>query len=239
MTVKYNDPYGKREYAQLKGDKSDSFFKVIFDEATLHKAEDSYILYGNITEYQGVVRSFKPENAIEPGICAVPFYGQEYEIRSKDKDGQYQSVKVQPSVFESALYKHFLTNENVYIGDNLSISGEITHLPNAMCQGMNETSLTPLIVSNCKLVTIPSTGKIPTFEVPSNNYKNKGYGGYKSVSPDEKIAFIIKQLTDDVKHVDWKSEKTLAQLTEQIIFEHQDEGDFISVYFDMIMACVR
>ena len=39
MTIKYNDPYGNREYAQLKGDKSDAFFKIVFDEATLHKTD--------------------------------------------------------------------------------------------------------------------------------------------------------------------------------------------------------
>lgn len=239
MTIKYNDPYGKREYAQLKGDKSDAFFKIVFDEATLHKTDDAYIFYGNITEYQGVVRSFKPENPIEPGICAIPFYGQEYEVRSKDKDGNWQSIKQQPSIFEVALYKHLLTNESVYIADNKSVSGEIAHLPNAMCQGFNEQSLAALLTSNVKLTSIPSTGKIPAFEPPSNNYKSKGYGGYKSVSPDEKIAFIVKQLEGDVKHVDWKSGKTLAELTDQIILEHSDSENFISIYFDMIMACVR
>ena len=239
MTIKYNDPYGKREYAQLKGDKSDSFFKIVFDEATLHKAEDSYILYANVTEYQGVVRSYKPENPIEPGICAIPFYGQEYEIRSKDKDGNWQSIKQKPSVFEVALYKHLLANESTYIGDKLSVSGEITHLPDAMCQGMNEASLTPLIVSNCKLTPIPSTGKIPAFELPSSNYKSKSYGGYKNVSPDEKVAFIIKQLEADVRHVDWKSGKTLAELTERMTIEHSENENFISIYFDMLIGCVR
>ena len=96
MTIKYNDPYGKREYAQLKGDKSDAFFKITFDEATLHKTDEGLIFYGNITDYQGVVRSFKPELPIESGVCVVPFYSQEYEARSKDKDGNWSSNKVQP-----------------------------------------------------------------------------------------------------------------------------------------------
>ena len=239
MTIKYNDPYGKREYAQLKGDKSDSFFKITFDEATLHKADDSYILYANVTEYQGVVRSFKPENPISPGICAVPFYGQEYEVRSKDKDGNWQSTNQKPSMFESAIYRYFQASEDVFIADGKAITGHITHLPDMMCQGMNEQLLAPMVAQNCQLNSMVATGKIPAFTPPVGGGQRKSYGGYKSVSSEDKIAFIIKQLTEDVKHVDWKSGKTLAELTDQIISEHSDNENFISIYFDMVIACVR
>ena len=239
MPVKYNDPYGKREYAQLKGDKSDCFFKIVFDEATLHKIDDSYILYGNITEYQGVVRSFKPENPIQPGICAVPFYGQEYDVRSKDNNGDWQSTKQQPSVFEKAIYKHFEANESLFVGDGKAIAGEISHLPDAMCQGMNEANLLPLVTSNCKLQNITPTGKIPEFKAPYNGGQRKGGSWNKGLSPDERVAFLIKQLTEDVKHVDWKSNKTLAELTDRVIEEHVDNENFISIYFDMLIACVR
>ena len=239
MTIKYNDPYGKREYAQLKGEKKDSFFKVTFDEATLHKADDSYILYGFITEYQGVVRSFKPENPILPGICAIPFYGQEYEVRRKDKDGNWSSEKEQPSKFEAAIYRHLEANDAVLVGHDRTFSGYISHLPNAMCEGMTETAIAPLVVQNLQLNKISGTGKVPAFTPSVGGGQRKSYGGYKNVSPEDKVAFIISQLTEDVKHVDWKSGKTLAELTDQIIREHVDNENFISIYFDMVIACVR
>ena len=46
MTVKYNDPYGNRKHAQLKGDRTDSYFKIIFDEATLHETDEITSLLG-------------------------------------------------------------------------------------------------------------------------------------------------------------------------------------------------
>lgn len=239
MPVKYNDPYGKREYAVLKGNKDDCFFKISFDEATLHKTDEAFYLYGNITEYQGVVRSFKPENPIQPGLCAVPFYGQEYEIRRKKGDNDWETIKQKPSIFEAALYRHFLENEAFFAGTGAAITGYISHLPDAMCQGMNDASLKPLITSNSSINSISPTGKIPAFTPLTGGGQRKSYGGYKSVSPEEKIAFLIKQIKEDIKHVDFKGEKTLAELTDQLIIEHVDNENFIQIYFDMLIACVK
>lgn len=78
-----------------------------------------------------------------------------------------------------------------------------------MCQEINEASLMPLVTTNAKLATISLTGKIPAFTPPVGGGQRKCFGGYKSVSPEDKVAFVIKQLTEDVRHVDWKSGKTL------------------------------
>ena len=90
-----------------------------------------------------------------------------------------------------------------------------------------------------RLTTIPATGKIPQFKLPYGGGQRKGGSWNKGLSPDERVAFLIKQLTEDVKHVDWKSNKTLAELTARLIEEHADNENFISIYFDMLIACVR
>ncbi len=87
MTVKYLDPYKDDKYGKLKGDKSEAYFGVTFKEAVVHKTDDAYIIAGYATSYKGITRSFKPEQSLTPGLCAVPIYGKEYEIRKKDKDG--------------------------------------------------------------------------------------------------------------------------------------------------------
>ena len=72
MTVKYNDPYGNSPYGKLKGDKAEAYFGVLFDEAKIYPTEDGYALAAWCTGFENIQRSFKPENAIDPGLCAIP-----------------------------------------------------------------------------------------------------------------------------------------------------------------------
>ena len=106
MTVKYLDPYKDDPYGKLKGDKAEVYFKVSFDEAKVYSTDDSYVVAAFVTAYSGIVRSFKPADPILPGLCAIPIYGQEYEIREKDSSGNWNGVKYQPSVFEKSLYEY-------------------------------------------------------------------------------------------------------------------------------------
>ena len=239
MTIKYNDPYGNRKHAQLKGDKSEAFFKLAFDEARFYKQDDGYILWGYMTEYQGVVRSFKPENPIEAGLCAVPFYDKDYEVRRKDKDGNWQSDKQQPSIFEVKLCKHIAENESLYTATDKAVKGFITHIPNAMLSVHDGNALALQIENSVSIVETSSTDKLPGFEASGNNSQRRGFSNYQKVTMEDKLAFLKKQLEDDVIHVDWKSGKTLSQLTDRIIVEHQDNPNFIEIYFDLLMACVR
>ena len=239
MTIKYNDPYGNRKHAQLKGDKSEAFFKISFDEGRFYKQDDGYILWAYITEYQGVVRSFKPENPITEGLCAVPFYSQEYEVRRKDKDGNWQSEKQQPSLFEVKLCEHIKGNENFYTSTDTALKGFITHIPNAMLSMHDKEALKLQIDQNFAPVQIPTTDKLPAFEVSSNSNQRRGYGNYQKVTMEDKVAFIKKTMEEDVKSHIHKQGQCLADLTDQIILEHQDNENFIQIYFDLLMACVR
>ena len=205
----------------------------------MHKTDEGFILYANITEYQGVVRSFKPENPLTPGICAVPFYSQEYEVRKKDAAGNWISEKEQPSKFEIAICKNFAESENQFIGEGKALSGHITHLPDAMCMNLDDAAIPPLSEQNALLTPLAATGKIPEFKPPYSGGQRKSGSWGKSVSSEDKVTFLIKQLTEDIKHVDWKSGKNLAELTDQMIVEHADNENFIQIYFDMLMACVR
>ena len=239
MTVKYNDPYGNRKHAQLKGDKTDSYFKIIFDEATLHETDEGYILYGNITEYQNIVKSYRATDPIDSGICAVPFYNREYKIRKKDDSGQYQDYVTQPSLFEKALCKYISENEDDIIQHNAGVRGEIAHLPDAMIQDLDDMALLSLVLKNISFEVTDLTGLLPEF-TPKSSYQ-KGKSSWKNfgATMEEKVAFLIKQMEADVKDKTYKQGQCLADLTERLIKEHSDNENFIQIYFDMLIACVR
>ena len=56
---------------------------------------------------------------------------------------------------------------------------------------------------------------------------------------EEKVAFMVKQMELDVKDETYKQGCSLADLTDQLIEEHSDNENFIQIYFDMLIACVR
>ena len=239
MTIKYNDPYGKREYAQIKGDKSEAFFKIAFDEGRFYKQDDGYILWAYVTEYQGVVRSFKPENPIQAGLCAIPFYNKEYEVRRKDKDGNWTSDKQQPSLFEVKLCERISANETKYTSTDKACKGFITHIPNAMLSMHDKTALDLQVQNGIALSDCDSVEKLTAFEAPAGGGQRRNYGGYKSVSMEDKLTFIQKQMEEDVKDLIFKEGQCLADLTDQIIKEHEDNPNFIEIYFDILLACVK
>ncbi|WP_319418867.1 hypothetical protein [Pleurocapsa sp. FMAR1] len=148
MTVKYLDPYKDDPYGKLRGDKAEAYFKISFDEAKVYSTDDAYIVAAFITNYSGVVRSFKASDALLPGLCAIPIYGREYEIRGKDANGNWQGVKYQPSVFEKALYDHIKVHEAFFIPPSGGIKGELTFVPNGICASMDEAALNALVATN-------------------------------------------------------------------------------------------
>ncbi len=239
MTVKYLDPYKDDKYGKLKGDKSESYFGVTFKEAIVHKTDDAYIIAGYVTKYTGITRSFKPELTLEPGLCAVPIYGKEYEIRKKDKDDKWTSEKITPSLFEKALYEVIKKNEDDWMPHNAAISLELTHVPNGMLQGKSEAELSVFVSGNVKYAQIDLFEDLPEYTPPSNNYKGKGGGESWGLSPDQRMDFIKKQLQADIKADGYKQGRTLAELVDQMILEHADNENFISIYYDLLIACVK
>jgi hypothetical protein len=239
MVVKYLDPYKDDPYAKLKGDKAETFFKVEFSEAQIHKADDCYILAGVFDSYFGIVRAFKPENPITKGLCALPIYGKVYEIRKKDKNGNWISEDIEPSTFEKALYDAIAANEDFYLPHNASIKGSFSHIPNPMLQGKDANTLVEEVLKNVPIEEIDASGNLPEYKVPTGGGQRRSQGGYRGVTMEEKIAFLKKQMEEDVKSDMFKGGQCLADMTDQIIKEHADNPNFIEIYFDLLIACVK
>lgn len=238
MTVKYLDPYKDDPYGKLRGDKNEAYFKVSFNEAVIHKTENAYILAGFMTAYTGIVRGYKPEDPLTPGLCALPIYGDEYEIRQKDTSGQWIGVKYQPSKYEKALHEAIETREDVWLPEGRAISGEISFLPNGMTASLDKLSLDALVNQNSIVNSVDLTGKLPAYTPPSDNNQRKNGGGWKSIGLDEKLAFIKKELVDSIAANGFTVENSLGCLTDQMLLEHANEN-FQQIYFDMLMAVVR
>ena len=128
MAFLYQDPWKDDPYGKCKGDKSTDYFEISFDEAKIHPIENGYILAAYVTSYSGVLRSFKPEQAIEPGLCAIPFYSGDFELRAK-VNGEYVTTKYQPSKFEKAICQRIKENEANLVGDGKFVKGKIIHPP--------------------------------------------------------------------------------------------------------------
>ena len=239
MTIKYNDPFGNRKYAQLKGDKRDSYFKVEFSEAVVHKTDESYILFGQMDTYQGVVRSFKPENAITPGLCIIPFYGQEYEVRKKDKEGNWSSEKIQPSVFEKTLFDIIKADEDIWMPFTASIKGFITHIPDSMLSNLEGEALTAMVSNNVMYEQIDASGNIPDYTPTTTGGQRKSYGGYQKVTMEDKLAFIKKELIDSVSTESLSTNDSLCKLMRQFCIENNEDETFQQLYFDLLMSIVR
>ena len=239
MTIKYNDPYGSRKYAQLKGDKRDSYFKIVFSEAVIHKTDEAYILFGQVDEYQGVVRSFKPENAIISGLCIVPFYGQEYEIRKKDRDGNWTSDKIQPSIFEKTLFEIIEANEDDWMPHEASIKGSITHIPDNMLFPMDSRGCKEMVTNNATYEQIDSTGNVPDYVPPSLGGQRKSYGSYQKIGMEDKLLFIKKELIDSVSNQSLSTDDSLSKLMRQFCNENNQDEAFQQLYFDLLMSIVR
>ena len=239
MVVKYLDPWKDDLYGKLRGDKADAYIKIIFDEAQVHQADDSYILAAYVTNYQGVVRNFKPENPLTPGLCAIPIYGQEYEIRQKDKDGNWMGVKYQPSKYEKALYENIKVHEGLWMPEGQGIKGEISFMPDGMCATMDTVTIDGLVAANSKTELVPLTGKLPAYTVTASSFQRKGGSKPYGLSPDDRILFIKKQLCADLASSGFTTENTLPLLISQMINEHPTEESLIQIYFDTLTACIR
>ena len=239
MTVKYLDPYKDDKYGKLKGDKSESYFGVTFSEAAVYKTDDAYIIAGHVTNYKGITRSFNPGEPLLDGWCAVPIYGKEYEISKKDKDGKWISEKFTPSLFERTLYQIISEDEDDWMPHNAGISLELTHVPNGMLKDKDLAQLALFVAGNFDYKQVDLSGSLPEYTPPSNNFKGKRGGKSWGMSPDQRMDFIKKQLQADIKADGYKEGRTLAELVDQMILEHADNENFITIYYDLLIACVK
>lgn len=239
MAFLYSDPFKDSAYGKLKGDKSNDYFTLTFDEAKIYPLDNGYIFAAFVSSYSGILRSFKPEMGIEPGLCEIPFYSDEYELRYK-VNGEYTSSKYQPSKFEKALCQRIKDNEANLVGDGKYVTGKISHLPNGMCANYTEDTIKPLVDQNVQLTPIPTATKLKEYTPPSekrNNYSKSNYS--RGASLEDKLAFVKKELVDSIISDAVTTEDSLGRLTEQMKTEHAHDETFLTIYFDMLMALAR
>ena len=239
MTVKYLDPYKDDPYGKLRGDKAEAYVKVTFDEAKIYSTDNTYWLAAYVTSYQGVIRNYKANEPMLPGLCAVPIYGNEYEIRQKNKDGQWEGVKYQPSIYEKALYDYIKENEALFIPESKVISGELSFMPNGMVAALDAFALNGMIRQNSQVTVVEPTGKLLPYTPPSAGNFKKGGGFSRGTSSEEKIVFLKKQMVADIKDITVKEEWTFANVVKKIIDENPTDERFLDTYFELLMTTIR
>ena len=238
MNVKYLDPYKDDPYGKLRGDKANAYFEIYFDEAKLHEVENGYILAAYVNQYQGITRNFKPENPLEQGLCAIPFYNDEYEIRQKI-NGNWEGVKHQPSLFEKAFCDYVKKNPDIFLPEGKGLIGKIAHVPNGMCANKDAEQLEELVKSSVQIESIPLVGLLKPYTPPQSFQRRSSGGGYsKGVSMDDKMSFVKKQLIAEVGDDSLNEDTTLGVLIDQMVKNYPMDTDFLVLYFDTLQAII-
>jgi hypothetical protein len=238
MSVKFLDPYKDDPYGKLRGEKQDTYFKVAFDEAKVHPIDNGYMLAAWVTNYSGIVRSFKPEQPLEAGLCIIPIYNSEYETRLKVLNF-WTNVKHQPSLYEKNLCDLIKSNETSWVGEGIVIKGEITFMPDDMLFNQPDTFQKQLVQQNTKVELGVLSGKLPAYTPPSNNAQRKSSGYSKGASLDEKLVFVKKEFIAFLDDGISSESDSLGILTLKIKEATGEDEAFLTLYFDMLMAVVR
>jgi hypothetical protein len=241
MTVTFNDPY-KSEFAKIKGDKRDTYFKIAFDEAKFYKHENSYVLAGYFILFAGIPR-FMGNSPIDPILCEIPIYGNEYEVRQKIADTkEYESIKLQPSIFEKMLYDYIESNDSTYIQDGKAIKGEITFSPDDNFAVLpDEMAKRNLVINSVKIEIINSSRQYPDW-IPPKTYKANGYGyAAKGISPEEKVAFLKKELSTAIIDPAYKEKLEILSLSafvDKLLIENRGKEDFLGAYLNLLNGII-
>ncbi len=236
--IKYFSPWKEEVYGKIRGDKTKAGFKVYFSEAKLLETEEGYILYGWFTGYEGVEKAYKPEEGMQAGLCVLPIYSKTYEVRQKGKDGKYESVKFEPSVFEKWLCDEIKANPDSWMPEGKAIGGNITFTPDSGVAVLPDNVKPQVFRQSFDFETVESTDKVPEY-VPKTPQR-KGSGGYGSrgISLEEKTAFLKKELAGAVNLKDMPEDVSIAQLVAGAVEYYKDNEKFLVVYFDLLKAIV-
>jgi hypothetical protein len=246
MAITYSD-YGKKtenDFARIKGDKHEGYFKIIFDEAKVYKHDNSYVLAGYFAIISGVAKF--GNNPINPGLCEVPIYSSEYEIREKNPETkQYESKKCQPSICEKLYYELIDSNAPIeYMQDGKALKGEITFYPDdSFAAFPDEQSKRQFAVNNFKVELINSSGKYPDW-TPPKEYRNNGNSGYapKGISPGDKISLLKKELGQVMKDPSYKENPgnlPVGAFYEKFIDENRHNPDYVTAFLNALEAIIR
>ena len=234
----YQDPWKDDPYGKLKGDKSQAFSRLVFEEGKFYKTDNAYIIAGKITQYTNVVRSYKPELGIMPGLCAVPIYGEEYEIRRKDDSGKWVGDKTQPSAFEKALYSRIKGEEKVWLDENINWGGQLSFVPNMMLENNTQEQIDQLIDANCLLQGITPTGKLPAYSPPKTYRGNSSSGKSYGMTPDQKLEWLKKQIKDDTTLGAQASTDSLIDIVDAYYIENKERYTSLDLAVKILGGCL-
>lgn len=249
MVLVYSD-YGindnQKEYARIKGDKSDIFFfRAVFSECKFYKHENAYVLAGYFDLLSGISRAYK-NDPINPGLIELPIYGSEYELREKNQNTkQYESNKYQPSTNEKILYDYIQENESKLIQAGRALKGEITLASNeslvAFCP--DEAFRRERVLEQFKVETIEASGRYPDW-TPPKAYRNNGGGNYapKGMTAEERIVLLKTEMGKAIKDTAYSQDHeklSLSAFIHKIIEENEDNETFLTAYFNMLDSVTR
>lgn len=235
----YSDPWKDNPYGKLKGDMTQVWAGLNFDNGKLYHHEDTYVLAASFTSFEGaVVRSYKPENPIEfPTLATWTIHGKDYTDRQKNKDTQkYETVSCKASIHEKLLYEIIANNPSWL---EKEIKGKITHFPDGQYAGKEDK----LIDGSIALEVIEPLGKLPewvapkTYSTNSSNWNNKA-------SLEDKTNWLKKELisgliSDSQKEKFTASLPSIHMLVWEIVNQHKDNELFLGAYFDLLKGVLE
>ena len=234
----YQDPWKDDPYGKLKGDKSQAFSRLVFEEGKFYKTDNAYIIAGKITQYTNVVRSYKPELGIMPGLCAVPIYGEQYEIRRKDDSGKWVGDKTKPSAFEQVLYKRIKGEEKVWLDENINWQGQLSFVPNMMLENNTQEQIDQLIDANCLLQGMTPTGTLPAYSPPKTYRGNSSGGKSYGMTPEQKLEWVKKQIKEDTTLGAQPSSNSLLDIVDAYYQENKEREASVAMVIKIIGGCL-
>lgn len=230
--LQYNTPYESRKYGYVKGDKQGVFFKVDFKEGKFYNTEDGYVLMADVMGFMGVVRSYKPEEAIVmPGWTQITYFSRDYELWHKK-----EKKEISPTLHEKTLCSHLA----ITISEDKYYSGSITLLPDDQFTDKPDDVVIDLINKNCQLIEIEPSGNLIPYEASKANggYK-KNNGNYNSkLSLEDKVKALKKELILSIKDDKCNEEMSLIDLVDQLVGESEDDNT-LAVYVDLVKSCLN
>lgn len=197
--MKYYSPYKDNPYGNLKGDKKDFLFQVIFQEFKVIKSDNGFVFYGKPEGIVGVQAAFGSSLPKDLGHIEIPIYFDDYAIKQstgkKDANDKwiYEEFKFKASAFEKYLVGHIKDNPEKWTQDGKSLKGTITFLPDMQFGVMSNDEKYTSFLRSVSAELFPESGTLPVYPLKdANGYKKNAYS--KGVSIEEKITFLKREL---------------------------------------------
>ena len=234
----YSDPWKDDPYGKLQGEMTDTWCKLVFDEAKVYQDEKTYVLAGNFTEHHGVMRKYNPTEAILPGLATLVIHSEDYQVRKKDDNGKWETVTDKASIHEKLLYQHITDNPAQWL-DGKNLKGSITFFPDDTYKAQDNPQLQP---GSIEVTQIEPTGKLPEWQPHKGRAKSTSGWHGAGISLEDKTNFLRKELTNSIFDDSFKSlvndATPISYLINKVVEERRQDEIFLASYFDLLKAIV-